>query len=386
MSKGANKKKSNPISTWKNEKSEKTIAYEILAKKKPGKWTMLSNYIIQRQIELPLKIISVVLLSYLINPTPRNPFSKFLFISYPVQQSPSDEILYVKGYWDIAYIFFWILVFTFIREFTMQYLLKPFALWAGVKTKRKLTRFMEQGYIFIYCSITTSVGIYIMMQGPYRYFNTKYFWIDYPHYLITPLVKNYYLIQFGFWLQQIFVLLLQLEKPRKDFLEMVAHHIITCLLIGGSYISNFTRVGNTVFITMDFSDIWLSFAKCLKYLAFPNIVTDMMFVFFMITWAYTRHYLYGIIIWSTYAESCLPELNKCIWDPLNGYWLTWWSKYIILFGLVLLQFLMIYWFSLIIRIAWRVLTGKNAEDTRSDTEDDDDNVTVENPLNTKKTN
>jgi len=245
---------------------------------------------------------------------------------------------------------------------------------------------MEQGYVVIYCIITTTVGLTIMRDSPYWFFKTNYFWIDYPHYMLKPLVKSYYLIQFAFWLQQIIVLILQLEKPRKDFLEMVAHHIITCLLIGGSYLFNFTRAGNAVFVTMDFSDIFLSTAKSMKYLAFPGFITDMMFVFFMITWVYTRHYLYGWIIYSTWAEPCLPENNKCIWDPLNGYWLTWWSRYIILFGLVLLQILMIYWFVLISRIALRVVTGKNAEDTRSDTEDDDDVfIEPENPTNTKKT-
>ncbi|CAB4383878.1 unnamed protein product [Rhizophagus irregularis] len=368
---GTIKRKSKPIPEWKNEKEK----YIILAKKKAGIWTRVANYIFEHQIELPLKIISAIILSYLVNPTPQNPFSKFLFLSYPIQKSSSDEIQYGKGYWDIAYIVFWILVLTFIREFTMQYLLKSFALYAGIKTK-SLTRFMEQGYIFIYCLISTSAGSYIMSQGPYGYFNTKYLWIDYPHFLMSPSLKHYYLIQFAFWLQQITVLLLKIEKPRKDFVEMAAHHIITCLLIGGSYLFNFTRMGNTVFVTMDFTDIWLSFAKCLKYLELPSIITDMMFVIFMITWIYTRHYLYGLIIWTTYAESCLPENNKCIWDPLNGYWLTWWSKYIILFGLVLLQILMVYWFSLILRVAWRVVTGKNAEDTRSDIEDDDDNIIV----------
>ncbi len=49
MSRGTNKKNSSSISAWKNKKNEKTIAYE-LAKKNPGIWTMLANYIIQRQI------------------------------------------------------------------------------------------------------------------------------------------------------------------------------------------------------------------------------------------------------------------------------------------------------------------------------------------------
>lgn len=100
-----------------------------------------------------------------------------------------------------------------------------------------------------------------MRDSPYWFYETKHLWIGYPHYLLTPLVKYYYLIQFAFWLQQILVLSLQLEKPRKDFLELVAHHIITCILIGGSYIINLTRIGNAIFVTMDFSDIWLAVSK-----------------------------------------------------------------------------------------------------------------------------
>ncbi|CAJ0636754.1 480_t:CDS:10 [Entrophospora sp. SA101] len=352
--------------------------------KKSTACSRFAKFVIERQIELPLKIIATVILCYLLNPSPKNPFYRLLFISYPIHIKTSDEILYLKGYWDLGFIFFWLVAFTFIREFTMQYILRPLAIFGKIKNKREITRFMEQGYVVIYCTISSSVGLNIMYNSSYWYFNTKYFWIDYPHYAMTGLVKSYYLIQFAFWLQQIFVLLLQLEKPRKDFLEFIAHHIITCLLIGGSYLFNFTRIGNAVFISMDFSDIWLAFAKCLKYLAAPNIITDSMFGFFMITWAYTRHYLYGYITWATYQESCQPEYNACIWDPLNGYWLTWWSKYIILLGLVLLQILMIYWFNLILKVAWRVIKGKNAEDSRSDVEDDEDDISSENPPNTKK--
>ncbi|KAG9289327.1 hypothetical protein G9A89_007888 [Geosiphon pyriformis] len=370
------------ISNWPNEKN---FIYEALFVKKKSLATKFSSYIIERQIELPLIIIGTILLGYLFNPTPLNPFSKFLFITYP-RASHNGEmpmILYGKGIWDLCIVFFWIIVFTFTRESMMQYVLKPIGTWAGIQKKAKLTRFMEQSYVVIYYSISSAVGLYIMRQSSYWYFDTKYFWIDYPHFYLTPLEKYYYLIQFGFWLQQVVILILNLEKPRKDFLEIVAHHIITCLLISGSYLSNFTRIGNAVFITMDFSDIWLALAKCLKYLQFPGFVTDSMFVIFMLTWAYTRHYLYGWIMYSTFIESCLSQINPCIWNPMNGYWLTWWTKYIIGLGLILLQTLMIYWFALILRIALRVLKGKNAEDTRSDSEEDEE-ITPSNPLNTKK--
>ncbi|CAG8454464.1 6363_t:CDS:2 [Scutellospora calospora] len=335
----------------------------------------LKNYIAERQIELPLKIISAILASYLVSPDPQNPFSKFLFISYHIYKTDSDgniSVLYGKGYWDFAYITFWVVVFTLIRECIMWYILRPIAIWGGIKSERKIVRFMEQGYVTIYYIIAASVGLVIMRNSPYWFFETKHLWVGYPHYELTYLAKSYYLIQFAFWLQQIVVLVLQIERPRKDLLQLIAHHIITILLIGGSYLSNFTRTGNAVFITMDFSDIWLGLSKCMKYLNLPGFVTNISFINFMIIWVYARHYLYGIVAYSLWADSCLPENNECIWDPLNGYWLTWWSKYIILFGMLLLQILMIYWFILILRIAWKVANGQTAEDSRSDSENDED--------------
>ncbi|CAG8772803.1 6626_t:CDS:2, partial [Gigaspora rosea] len=188
----------------------------------------------------------------------QNPFSRFLFISYPIYKSEIDgTVLYGKGYWDLAFISFWVIAFTFIRESIMLYILKPIAIMGGIKSNRKLLRFMEQGYVTIYYIIAASVGVTIMYNSPYGFYETRQLWIGYPHYEMTHLLKSYYLVQLSYWLQQSMVLILQLEKPRKDLLQLIAHHIITILLIGGSYISNFTRIGNTVFVTMDSSDIWL---------------------------------------------------------------------------------------------------------------------------------
>lgn len=45
-------------------------------------------------------------------------------------------------------------------------------------------------------------------------------------------LKRYYLMHLSYWLQQLIILALRLEKPRKDFRELVAHHIVTIWLIG----------------------------------------------------------------------------------------------------------------------------------------------------------
>ena len=49
---------------------------------------------------------------------------------------------------------------------------------------------------------------------------------------MTPGLKRYYLMQASYWCQQFIVLVLRLEKPRKDYKELVAHHIVTLWLIG----------------------------------------------------------------------------------------------------------------------------------------------------------
>lgn len=48
---------------------------------------------------------------------------------------------------------------------------------------------------------------------------------------MTPVLKRYYLMQMSYWVQQLLVLVLRLEKPRKDFAELVAHHIVTIWLV-----------------------------------------------------------------------------------------------------------------------------------------------------------
>jgi hypothetical protein len=55
---------------------------------------------------------------------------------------------------------------------------------------------------------------------------------DYPHWEMKPELKQYYLLQSAYWLQQLLVLALRIEKPRKDFAELAMHHVVTLWLIG----------------------------------------------------------------------------------------------------------------------------------------------------------
>jgi very-long-chain ceramide synthase len=94
-----------------------------------------------------------------------------------------------------------------------------------------------------------------MQTSPYANLNTRNFWVLYPHDAIPGLTKWYYLVQTAFWVQQILVI--HMEKRRSDHNQMLTHHIITIVLLGLSYLCNFTRVGNAICTLMDFCDILL---------------------------------------------------------------------------------------------------------------------------------
>ena len=53
------------------------------------------------------------------------------------------------------------------------------------------------------------------------------------------------------------VLLLNAEAPRKDYWQMMTHHVVTIVLIVASYWYNFTRVGCSIMVLMDWCDIFL---------------------------------------------------------------------------------------------------------------------------------
>lgn len=313
----------------------------------------------------PLLIILATISAYLINPTDKNLASHALFVSYPVKGS--QPTTYAKGPLDAVFISFYVVVFTFTREFCMQWILAPLARYYGLQSG-KVQRFMEQGYTIMYFTCSATYGIWVMSHTPMWYFNTTEFYTDYPHKLHLANFKVYYLCQFAYWLQQFIVLALQLEKPRKDYYELIAHHIVTLLLIGLSWQFHFTYIGLCVFITMDTSDIWLAFSKNLNYIDSP--LTGPVFALFVGIWAYTRHYLSLIILYSVATEFRTVGSWELNWD--TGHYKCWISQYVCFGLLAAIQILNLYWFFLILRIAYRFVVEKEIKDERSDEEDDAD--------------
>ncbi|KAJ2556236.1 Sphingosine N-acyltransferase lag1 [Coemansia sp. RSA 1933] len=334
-----------------------------LAAKRPTASGYVSQWIVDNQIKWASTLVAAI---YVWHFAFTGGESALVKLQYKI---PGDsQGRYTRGWGDTYYILRWLLIFTALRVTVMQWVLEPFARWYGVRSSRKVIRFGEQGWQTIYYILSNSAGVYVMYGSPY-WMNTRGFWTDYPegHKQMTPLMKSYYLIQLGFWFQQIFVILI--EEKRKDFWVMLSHHIITCNLMCWSLYMNFTRIGNAILCCMDSSDIFLTGTKCTRYLGFER-VSVASFVVFIISWIYTRHYLYMKIMYSIAFESTTILTNDD-YDPSNGSFYR--HDIISAFGvlLALLQLLIIYWFYLVLRIIYRIVFQRNLDDSRSDSEDDD---------------
>jgi acyl-CoA-dependent ceramide synthase len=139
----------------------------------------------------------------------------------------------------------------------MQEILRPLAR-LRIKSRGKQSRFMEQAYTAIYFGVLGPAGLYVMRQTPVWYFNTHGMYESFPHRTHAAEFKFYYLLEAAYWAQQAIVMLLGMEKPRKDFKELVTHHIVTLALIALSYRFHFTYMGIAVYITHDISDFFLA--------------------------------------------------------------------------------------------------------------------------------
>ncbi|KAI9136939.1 TLC domain-containing protein, partial [Paraphysoderma sedebokerense] len=277
---------------------------------------------------------------------------------------------------DVNFTLFYVLVVLLIRELSMRYIFRPLATFHNIRSSAMITRFQEQAWLAVYYTTFFSLGFYLAYNSPY-FTNFTLFWVNYPHKTYSGLFKSYYLLQLSFSIAQLVVL--HIEKPRKDYVQYLVHHIVTICLVAGSYAMNYTRIGNMIFIVMDVADIFLSSAKCLKYLGYTN-ACDVQFGLFVLVWFLSRHIAYPLVVssipfdlygWSLPWEAQSKQPIKMNYDPSNGAYLSdnVISGFVVLFAG--LKGLILYWGYLIARIVVKVVKGKGgAEDTRSDDESD----------------
>ncbi|KAK4079779.1 hypothetical protein Trihar35433_884 [Trichoderma harzianum] len=327
---------------------------------------------------IPLMLLIIFAAAYAVNPTESNPVSHFIFLSYKQPNpkaylDPTLPVHYGKGLWDVAFVSFYTVVLSFTRELMMQELLIPLGRINGIKSKGKQMRFAEQMYTAIYFSCMGPAGIYVMSRSPVWYFNTAGMYEDFPHRSHEAAFKFYYLFQAAYWAQQGIVMLLGFEKPRKDYKELVAHHVVTLALIGLSYRFHFTHMGVAVYITHDVSDVFLALSKSLHYIDSPLVVP--VYVSNIIVWCYLRHYINLRILYSVLTEFRTVGPYELNWETQQ--YKCWISNIITFALLASLQALNLFWLYCLLRSMYKFVVYRIKKDDRSESSGPEDNQEAE---------
>ncbi|SPQ19822.1 753118c8-fda4-43e6-9521-3727d64494d4 [Thermothielavioides terrestris] len=327
-------------------------------------------WLFRRTWALPLVLMLAFVSLYALNPTQSNVLHRFFFLSYKLDDDRHGH-RYGKGPWDLAFVCFYTVFLSFTREFVMHEVLRPLARRGGIRSRGKQTRFMEQMYTACYIAFIGPLGLFTMHQTPgLWYFETRGMYERFPHTTHAAVFKFYYLFQAAFWVQQAIVMVLGQEKRRKDFRELVAHHIITIALIGLSYRFHFTYMGIAVYITHDISDFFLAISKSLNYLSHRLQVPA--FALCIAVWIYQRHYLNLSILRSVATEFATVGPFGLDW-PAQQYKCRL-SQAVTFALLAALQALNLFWLGCLLRSAYRFVALGVARDERSEGEEDEAEV------------
>lgn len=313
------------------------------------------------QISISFLLISLI---HLLSILP-NKYNNFLKKFYILQYQKNNTNLYGIGIDDVYFLIYWVICLIFIRSCLMVFLLQPLAHYFKIHKFKAIQRFREQGWSTIYYFVSWCSGFYLYYKSDY-FFNLNNIYKNWPIKELEFWFKIYYLIQTACWIQQIFVL--NTEEKRKDYIQMFSHHIITSILCICSYGYYFSRVGHVILIIMDSGDIFLSGAKMLKYCGFENLC-DIAFVLFVINWIILRHGCYNLVFYHAVTKAMKIMDSNCIDHPENEICYTDSAMNFFFTLLGGLQIITIVWLFMILRVAWKVISGKNAEDVRSDDDD-----------------
>lgn len=159
------------------------------------------------------------------------------------------------------------------------------------------------------------------------------------------------------------------EERRRDYLEMMAHHIITVALILTAIINGELGFLLVVLTVHDSSDVVLDTMKMVNYLKLEDahgfFITEIFFVLnTYVSWPFLRLYVYPFYIihgqYIGYQAQCMSPGWAPTWNVVHlvqngGLWIV-----IRTSGLALLQLLHLFWWYILNMIGLKILLGSKA--------------------------
>ncbi|GAY54885.1 hypothetical protein CUMW_160210 [Citrus unshiu] len=262
--------------------------------------------------------------------------------------------------------------FLVARFFLDRFIFRRLALWLLNKgrpqlkinetTRAKISKCSESMWKLTYYATVEFCILKFACDEPW-FTDTNLYFKGWPNQELKLPIMLYYMCQCGFYIYSI-AALLTWETRRKDFAVMMAHHVITVLLIGYSYFTRFFQIGSIILALHDASDVFMEAAKVFKY-SENELGATVIFGLFAISWVILRliFFPFWVIKCTSYDLQFYLNLSES-YDMFIYY----------MFNTMLLMLFVfhIYWWVLIFSMIWRQLkSGQLGEDIRSDSEDDD---------------
>ncbi|XP_078571695.1 ceramide synthase 6-like isoform X1 [Branchiostoma floridae x Branchiostoma japonicum] len=222
-----------------------------------------------------------------------------------------------------------------------------------------LQKFKEGSWRFTFYTLSFSYAVTILKDKPWLK-DIKYCWYDFPDHPLTDDITYLYIVELGFYWSLIFSLFRDVK--RKDFWQMVVHHVATIMLVSFSWVANFVRIGSLILACHDMADIFLEAAKLLNYAKCQGLC-DACFVVFAIVFFVSRLFIYPYwLVYSAATDSTVIAGTGMF------------PAYYVFNGLLLLlQCLHIFWGITIAKMAYKfVISGTAEKDDRSDVEENSD--------------
>lgn len=229
-----------------------------------------------------------------------------------------------------------------------------------------IRKFAEALFKFVFYSFSFTFGMVLLWYRPWLW-DIQECWRNLPFHPVDTGSFVYYVIQSAYYLSC--TITLPFDNKRKDFNELIVHHVATLALLFFSYAVNFWRVGTLVMVIHDVADIVLEGAKSLNYSGF-DLPATIGFVAFAITFLVSRLIMFPFVINSALNDTCRMYFRESLWDyVINAHFIPTHLFFCLL--LCVLLSLHVFWFTIIVRMAIKLIFNENKvveKDERSDHE------------------
>lgn len=260
---------------------------------------------------------------------------------------------------DIPVFFVFAVAMFCVNWGTRVLLVEPMLAISKVKVHK--AKFKTSVLEVVIYGVFTFFGLRIVPSQDFVWPSAKW-WIGYVdggHEVMRADMRCYYILYMSRYAQSIVSVFI--EPRRKDFVEMLIHHSATIFVTFISYLYGWNRIGVVVMVLLDPADVPLHAAKLFKYMhdatARPSclFLANRLFELFVVVFFVTRLVMFSYVCWSAHIEATRYMPGSA----------AQWACVALLYTLLALQ---VYWFSLVIKVILKILSGVAGDDPRSDDE------------------